>query len=108
MIHNHFTFIDLFAGIGGFRKAFDSIGGKCVFTSEWDKACRTTYQANYGCDHRVVGDIRDVVIGICGGRYLEGRTVACQTVLPRDRAARGPADLGDIACCICHDRCTGG
>jgi DNA (cytosine-5)-methyltransferase 1 len=54
-----FTFIDLFAGIGGFRKAFDSIGGKCVFTSEWDKACRITYQANYGCDHPVEGDIRE-------------------------------------------------
>jgi DNA (cytosine-5)-methyltransferase 1 len=54
-----FRFIDLFAGIGGFRKAFDSIGGRCVFTSEWDKACRVTYQANYGCDHPVEGDIRD-------------------------------------------------
>ena len=56
---SQFTFIDLFAGIGGFRKAFDSIGGKCVFTSEWDKSCRATYQANYGCDHPVEGDIRD-------------------------------------------------
>lgn len=54
-----FRFIDLFAGIGGFRKAFDSIGGKCVFTSEWDKSCRITYQANYGCDHPVEGDIRE-------------------------------------------------
>ena len=54
-----FRYIDLFAGIGGFRKAFDAIGGKCVFTSEWDKACRTTYQANYTCDHPVEGDIRD-------------------------------------------------
>lgn len=55
-----FRFIDLFAGIGGFRKAFDSIGGKCVFTSEWDKSCRITYQANYDCDdHPVVGDIRE-------------------------------------------------
>ncbi|OIN55774.1 DNA (cytosine-5-)-methyltransferase [Arsenicibacter rosenii] len=54
-----FKFIDLFAGIGGFRKAFESIGGRCVFTSEWDKACRTTYQANYGCDHPVEGDIRE-------------------------------------------------
>ena len=54
-----FEYIDLFAGIGGFRKAFDSIGGKCVFTSEWDKACRVTYQANYQCDHPVEGDIRE-------------------------------------------------
>ena len=46
-------------GIGGFRKAFDAIGGKCVFTSEWDKACRTTYQANYVSDHLVEGDIRE-------------------------------------------------
>jgi DNA (cytosine-5)-methyltransferase 1 len=56
---SQFRFIDLFAGIGGFRKAFDSIGGKCVFTSEWDKACRTTYQANYISDHPVEGDIRE-------------------------------------------------
>jgi DNA (cytosine-5)-methyltransferase 1 len=55
-----FKFIDLFAGIGGLRRAFDSIGGKCVFTSEWDAACRNTYQANYECDHDVIGDIRDV------------------------------------------------
>jgi DNA (cytosine-5)-methyltransferase 1 len=54
-----FRYIDLFAGIGGFRKAFDSIGGKCVFTSEWDKACRITYQANYISDHAVEGDIRE-------------------------------------------------
>lgn len=55
-----FNFIDLFAGIGGLRKAFESIGGKCVFTSEWDKACRQTYQANFDCDHEVAGDIREV------------------------------------------------
>ncbi len=54
-----FRFIDLFAGIGGFRKAFDSIGGQCVFTSEWDKQCRTTYMTNYDCNHPLVGDIRD-------------------------------------------------
>jgi DNA (cytosine-5)-methyltransferase 1 len=54
-----FRFIDLFAGIGGFRKAFDSIGGQCVFTSEWDKSCRVTYQENYQCDHPVEGDIRE-------------------------------------------------
>jgi len=55
-----FKFIDLFAGIGGLRKAFESIGGKCVFTSEWDLACRKTYQANFLCDHPLNGDIRDV------------------------------------------------
>ena len=54
-----FKFIDLFAGIGGFRRAFDSIGGRCVFTSEWDKNCRATYQANFDCDHEVQGDIRE-------------------------------------------------
>lgn len=59
LIPPQFRFIDLFAGIGGFRKAFDSVGGKCVFTSEWDKSCRTTYQANYASDHPVVGDIRE-------------------------------------------------
>ncbi|NOJ71965.1 DNA (cytosine-5-)-methyltransferase [Paenibacillus alvei] len=56
----NFRFIDLFAGIGGLRRAFESIGGRCVFTSEWDSACRKTYQANYTCDHPVNGDIRDV------------------------------------------------
>lgn len=55
-----FKFIDLFAGIGGLRKAFESIGGRCVFTSEWDMACRKTYQENYKCDHPVHGDIRDI------------------------------------------------
>jgi DNA (cytosine-5)-methyltransferase 1 len=43
-----FTFIDLFAGIGGFRLAFQGQKGKCVFTSEWDKNARKTYEANFG------------------------------------------------------------
>jgi DNA (cytosine-5)-methyltransferase 1 len=43
-----FKFIDLFAGIGGFRIALQSVGGKCVFTSEWDKDAQKTYRANYG------------------------------------------------------------
>ncbi|MFB5191710.1 DNA (cytosine-5-)-methyltransferase [Alicyclobacillus fastidiosus] len=55
-----FRFIDLFAGIGGLRRGFESIGGQCVFTSEWDDACRKTYQANFQCDHPVFGDIREV------------------------------------------------
>lgn len=51
-----FTFIDLFAGIGGFRIAFQHAGGKCVFSSEWDKYAKKTYEANYG--EIPYGDIR--------------------------------------------------
>lgn len=43
-----FTFIDLFAGIGGFRLALQSLKGKCIFSSEWDEAARETYRQNYG------------------------------------------------------------
>lgn len=43
-----FKFIDLFAGIGGFRMAMQQLGGKCVFTSEWDENAKKTYAANYG------------------------------------------------------------
>lgn len=53
-----FTFIDLFAGIGGLRRGFDTIGGRCVFTSEWDKYSEQTYRANFKCDHDIKGDIR--------------------------------------------------
>lgn len=58
-----FDFIDLFAGIGGFRLGFESIGGRCVFTSEWDPHARTTYEANFGTAHPIVGDIREVKSG---------------------------------------------
>lgn len=43
-----FKFIDLFAGIGGFRLALQNLGGKCIFTSEWDKYSKKTYEANFG------------------------------------------------------------
>ncbi len=43
-----FKFIDLFAGIGGFRIAMQNVGGKCVFTSEWNSDAQKTYRANYG------------------------------------------------------------
>lgn len=50
-----FTFIDLFAGIGGMRLAFESVGGKCVFTSEYDAYAKRTYEANF--EGKVDGDI---------------------------------------------------
>ncbi len=43
-----FTFIDLFAGIGGFRLAMQNLGGKCLFSSEWDEKAKKTYEANFG------------------------------------------------------------
>ena len=43
-----FTFIDLFAGIGGLRQAFDSSGGQCVYSSEWNKFSQITYKENFG------------------------------------------------------------
>lgn len=54
---NNFTFIDLFAGIGGIRLGFESIGGKCVFTSEWNEYSKKTYQANFGEEENFIGDI---------------------------------------------------
>jgi DNA (cytosine-5)-methyltransferase 1 len=57
-----FRFIDLFAGIGGIRRGFESIGGTCVFTSEWDRFARETYLANFPAtsDHQFAGDITQV------------------------------------------------
>ena len=55
-----FDFIDLFAGIGGFRAAFESVGGRCVFASEWDKPAQQTYEANFG--HKPAGDITQIPI----------------------------------------------
>lgn len=53
-----FRFIDLFAGIGGLRIGFQSIGGHCVFTSEWDKNAQETYRKNFRDNHELHGDIR--------------------------------------------------
>ncbi|OGT60951.1 MAG: DNA (cytosine-5-)-methyltransferase [Gammaproteobacteria bacterium RIFCSPHIGHO2_12_FULL_45_12] len=52
-----FTCIDLFAGIGGIRLGFESQGGECVFTSEWDQYCQKTYIENFGNNHPFIGDI---------------------------------------------------
>ncbi|MES2705428.1 MAG: DNA (cytosine-5-)-methyltransferase [Verrucomicrobiota bacterium] len=65
-------FIDLFCGIGGFRLAFERLGAKCVFSSDWDKFSRETYAANFG--ETPHGDIHAVASGevpahdiLCGG-----------------------------------------
>lgn len=55
-----FDFIDLFAGIGGIRKAFEGIGGRCVFTSEWDSYAQKTYAENFRDGHTISGDITQV------------------------------------------------
>ncbi len=53
-----FTFIDLFAGIGGIRLGYQSLGGKCVFSSEWDKEAAKTYFSNFG--EQPFGDIQKI------------------------------------------------
>jgi len=45
---NNLTFIDLFAGIGGFRIALERQGAECIFSSEWDKDAQKTYYKNFG------------------------------------------------------------
>jgi DNA (cytosine-5)-methyltransferase 1 len=54
-----FRFIDLFAGIGGLRLGFESIGGRCVFTSEWDLNSQKTYALNFRDNHPIGGDVRE-------------------------------------------------
>jgi len=60
-----FTFIDLFAGIGGFHAALQPLGGKCVFVSEWDQHAATTYAINWlkNSNLQVQGDIRELTEG---------------------------------------------
>lgn len=66
-----FTFIDLFAGIGGIRLAYQNVGGKCVFSSEWNKFAKITYEANFGevpfgdittIDEKLIPD-HDILLG---------------------------------------------
>ena len=68
---NKFTFIDLFAGIGGIRIAFERAGCKCVFTSEWDEHCQSMYEANFG--EKPYGDITVfTIVRMC---LLKGATI---------------------------------
>jgi DNA (cytosine-5)-methyltransferase 1 len=56
-----FSFIDLFAGIGGMRKGFETVGGRCVYTSEWNDWSKKTYRENFPGDaHEIAGDITHV------------------------------------------------
>lgn len=54
----NFKFIDLFAGIGGIRLGFEAVGGRCVFSSEWDSFAQDTYEANF--NERPAGDITKI------------------------------------------------
>jgi len=55
---SRFRFIDLFAGVGGIRLSFESVGGECVFSSEWDPFAQKTYSVNFG--HLPSGDITKI------------------------------------------------
>lgn len=72
LISDPLRFIDLFCGIGGFRIAFEHVGGQCVFSSDYDKFSQETYEANFG--ERPHGDIHSVAVAdipahdiLCGG-----------------------------------------
>ena len=54
-----FSFVDIFAGIGGMRLGFEAVGGECLYTCEWDRFCQETYRAHFG-DGEIAGDIRNV------------------------------------------------
>lgn len=55
-----FRFIDLFAGIGGLGRGFEPLGGKCIYTCEWNRFAQRTYQANHDSEHDIAGDITEV------------------------------------------------
>lgn len=78
-----FTFIDLFAGIGGIRLAMQSVGGTCLFSREWDKQAQQTYLANFG--ELPFGDITSLVTKsfipkdfdvLCGGFPCQAFSIA--------------------------------
>lgn len=73
-----FSFIDLFAGIGGIRQAFQQVGGECVFTSEWNRFAVETYAANFGACHRIAGDITKVDAATIPGHDVLVAGFPCQ------------------------------
>jgi DNA (cytosine-5)-methyltransferase 1 len=58
--HNKLRFVDLFCGIGGFRIAFEKVGGECVFSCDWNEKARETYKANFNEEPH--GDIHSVAV----------------------------------------------
>jgi DNA (cytosine-5)-methyltransferase 1 len=70
-----FDFIDLFAGIGGLRKPFSDIGGRCLLTCEWDTYAQKTYKANWKDidGHKLVSDIKGITQPSANGDNLNGR-----------------------------------
>jgi len=58
--NSSFRFVDLFAGIGGTRLGIEAVGGRCVFTSEWDKFAKVTYRTNFGMDNPIAGDVTKI------------------------------------------------
>jgi len=71
-----FTFIDLFAGIGGFRLALEKLGGKCLFSSEWDRFSQQTYRAWFG--ETPEGDIREIDIASIPDHSILAAGFPCQ------------------------------
>ncbi len=78
-----FKFIDLFAGIGGFRLAMQNVGGKCVFTSEWELSAQKTYRENFGevpfgdiTKDRVKNYIPDEFDVLCAGFPCQAFSIA--------------------------------
>lgn len=78
-----FSFIDLFAGIGGFRIALQNLGGKCVFSSEWDKQAQLTYCSNFGeipfgdiTKEEVKAEIPDNFDVLCAGFPCQAFSIA--------------------------------
>jgi DNA (cytosine-5)-methyltransferase 1 len=74
-----FTFIDLFAGIGGMRLGFEAVGGRCIFTSEWDDYSRKSYGTNFPNDeHPIAGDITRIDVDEVPGHDVLLAGFPCQ------------------------------
>ena len=100
---NNYKFIDLFAGLGGFRLALESLGAKCVYSNEWDKAAQETYLANFGevpegditkVNEKTIPDHDILCAGFpcfpAGAQVLTDQGVkAIETVQVGDRVTRG-------------------